>query len=107
VAVHLYQKKAKQVRRQMGASDRPRPSRPSLRLVPAHSRSSRADRLNSGKFETYGRNGVMSRDDPTVSLDPRYFPTGAVLERPVTQRPKHDSVDPSHHWPRRINVWRG
>ena len=40
----------------------------------------------------------MSRDDPTVSLDPRYFPTGAVLERPVTQRPKHDTVDGIIEW---------
>src|SRR5262249_49600891 len=40
----------------------------------------------------------MSRDDPTVGLDPRYFPTGAVLERPVTQRPKHDTVDGIIEW---------
>ena len=40
----------------------------------------------------------MSPDDPTVSLDPRYFPTGAVLERPVTQRPKHDTVDGIIEW---------
>jgi adenylate cyclase len=40
----------------------------------------------------------MSRDDSTGNRDPRYFPTGAVLERPVNQRPKHDTVDGIIEW---------
>jgi adenylate cyclase len=40
----------------------------------------------------------MSRDDPTAGLDPRYFPTGAVVERPVTERPKHDTVEGIIEW---------
>jgi hypothetical protein len=43
-------------------------------------------------------NGLMSRDDPTTNLDPRYFPTGAVVERPIAQRPKHDTVDGIIEW---------
>jgi hypothetical protein len=43
-------------------------------------------------------NGAMSRDDLRVGLDPRYFPTGTVVERPVTQRPKHDTVDGIIEW---------
>src|SRR5215469_7266839 len=36
--------------------------------------------------------------DPTASHDPRYFPTGAVIERPVGERPKHDTVDGIIEW---------
>jgi adenylate cyclase len=43
--------------------------------------------------------------NPISGLDPVYFPTGAVLERPVTDRPTHDTIDaiidwlagPAHH----------
>src|SRR6516165_7687994 len=40
----------------------------------------------------------MSRDDSTGNRDPRYFPTGAVLERPVNQRPKHETVHGIIEW---------
>ena len=36
--------------------------------------------------------------DPTDNLDPRYFPTGAVIERAVAERPKHDTVDGIIDW---------
>jgi adenylate cyclase len=36
--------------------------------------------------------------DRTVGLDPRYFPTGAVIERPVAERPKHGTVDGIIDW---------
>ena len=36
--------------------------------------------------------------DPTANHDPRYFPTGAVIERPVGERPKHDTVDGIIEW---------
>jgi adenylate cyclase len=49
----------------------------------------------------------MANEDrnPIRGLDPVYFPTGAVLERPVTDRPTHDTIDaiidwlagPAHH----------
>lgn len=49
----------------------------------------------------------MANEDrnPIGGLDPVYFPTGAVLERPVTDRPTHDTIDaiidwlagPAHH----------
>ena len=49
----------------------------------------------------------MANEDrnPISGLDPIYFPTGAVLERPVTDRPTHDTIDaiidwlagPAHH----------
>jgi len=49
----------------------------------------------------------MANEDrnPISGLDPVYFPTGAVLERPVTDRPTHDTIDaiidwlagPAHH----------
>jgi hypothetical protein len=36
--------------------------------------------------------------DPTANLDPRYFPTGAVIERTVAERPKHDTIDGLIEW---------
>ena len=36
--------------------------------------------------------------DPTASHDPRYFPTGAVIERPASERPKHETVDGIIEW---------
>src|SRR5215470_5306594 len=36
--------------------------------------------------------------DPTASHDPRYFPTGAVIERPAGERPKHETVDGIIEW---------
>ena len=39
--------------------------------------------------------------NPISGLDPVYFPTGAVLERPVTDRPTHDTIDAIIDWPPR------
>jgi len=36
--------------------------------------------------------------DPTTHLDPRYFPTGAVIERTIAERPKRDTVDGIIEW---------
>ncbi len=36
--------------------------------------------------------------DPKLGLDPRYFPTGAVIERPAAERPKHETVDGVIEW---------
>jgi adenylate cyclase len=36
--------------------------------------------------------------DPTDNLDPRHFPTGAVIERAIADRPKHDTVDGIIDW---------
>ena len=36
--------------------------------------------------------------NPISGLDPVYFPTGAVLERPVTDRPTHDTIDAIIDW---------
>jgi len=36
--------------------------------------------------------------DPAANLDPRYFPTGAVVERAIAERPKHDTVDGIIDW---------
>ena len=36
--------------------------------------------------------------DPAANLDPRYFPTGAVIERAIAERPKHDTVDGIIDW---------
>ena len=36
--------------------------------------------------------------DPTTQLDPRYFPTGAVIERAIAERPKQDTVDGIIEW---------
>jgi adenylate cyclase len=36
--------------------------------------------------------------DPTTQLDPRYFPTGAVIERTIAERPKQDTVDGIIEW---------
>src|SRR6516165_418268 len=36
--------------------------------------------------------------DPTANLDPRYFPTGAVIERAIAERPKHDTMDGIIDW---------
>jgi hypothetical protein len=36
--------------------------------------------------------------DPTIGLDPRYFPTGAVIERPAAERPKHETIDRIIEW---------
>jgi len=35
---------------------------------------------------------------PIVSIDPQYFPTGEVLERPPAERPKHDTIDAIMEW---------
>jgi len=42
----------------------------------------------------------MAEDDrdPTANLDPRYFPTGAVIERAIAERPKHDTIDGIIDW---------
>ena len=36
--------------------------------------------------------------DPAANLDPRYFPTGAVIERAIAERPKHDTIDGIIDW---------
>jgi adenylate cyclase len=36
--------------------------------------------------------------DPTTHLDPRYFPTGAVIERTIAERPKQDTIDGIIEW---------
>jgi adenylate cyclase len=35
---------------------------------------------------------------PIVSPDPRYFPTGEVWDRPLAERPKHDTLDAIIEW---------
>jgi adenylate cyclase len=35
---------------------------------------------------------------PIVSIDPQYFPTGEVVERPPSERPKHDTIDAIIDW---------
>ena len=35
---------------------------------------------------------------PIVSIDPQYFPTGEVVERPASERPKHDTIDAIIDW---------
>jgi hypothetical protein len=58
-------------------------------LSPTRAPAARTSKL--WKVQARAGNGAMSRDDRTVGLDPRYFPTGAVLERSVTQRPSHEN----------------
>src|SRR5215472_16066501 len=36
--------------------------------------------------------------NPLVSIDPRYFLTGDVVERPPAERPKHDTIDAIIDW---------
>jgi len=36
--------------------------------------------------------------DPKTHLDPRYFPTGAVIDRTIAERPKRDTVDGIIEW---------
>ncbi len=36
--------------------------------------------------------------DPIDSLDPRYFQTGDVVERPLAERPQHDNIDAIIDW---------
>lgn len=36
--------------------------------------------------------------DPATQLDPRYFPTGAVIERGIAERPKQDTIDAIIEW---------
>jgi hypothetical protein len=31
--------------------------------------------------------------NPLVNIDPRYFLTGDVVERPPAERPKHDTIE--------------
>ena len=38
------------------------------------------------------------KDNLIAGLDPSYFPTGAVVERPIADRPKHDSIDSIIDW---------
>ena len=33
-----------------------------------------------------------------MSIDPQYFPTGEVVERPPSERPKHDTIDAIIDW---------
>jgi adenylate cyclase len=35
---------------------------------------------------------------PIVSIDPQYFPTGEVVERPPSERPKNDTLDAIIDW---------
>jgi adenylate cyclase len=35
---------------------------------------------------------------PIVSIDQQYFPTGEVVERPPSERPKHDTIDAIIDW---------
>jgi adenylate cyclase len=35
---------------------------------------------------------------PIVSIDPQYFPTGEVVERPPSERPKNDTIDAIIDW---------
>jgi adenylate cyclase len=36
--------------------------------------------------------------DQATQLDPRYFPTGAVIERSIAERPKQDTIDAIIEW---------
>ena len=36
--------------------------------------------------------------NPIVSIDPQYFPTGEVVERPPSERRKHDTIDTILDW---------
>src|SRR5262249_26477224 len=36
--------------------------------------------------------------NPLVSIDPRYFLTGDVVERPPAERPKHDTIEAIIDW---------
>jgi hypothetical protein len=36
--------------------------------------------------------------NPLVNIDPRYFLTGDVVERPPTERPKHDTIEAIIDW---------
>ena len=36
--------------------------------------------------------------NPLVNIDPRYFLTGDVVERPPAERPKHDTIDAIIDW---------
>jgi len=38
------------------------------------------------------------KDNLIAGLDPSYFPTGGVVERPIADRPKHDSIDAISDW---------
>ena len=38
------------------------------------------------------------KDNLIAGLDPSYFPTGAVVERPIADRPKHDSIGSIIDW---------
>jgi adenylate cyclase len=35
---------------------------------------------------------------PIVSIDPQYFPTGEVVKRPPSERPKHDTIEAIIDW---------